>query len=134
MSDEQELKSTVISKKNYIYGIRSFNKNTMSFYKELFEALEVIDPILQINMISKVEYFVRRLFENLILPDGVNENLFYYSITKILFFYHNKELLQALYNVKDMNTTQNFYQLLIKNLNCILRVIDTIPRKIKEKE
>jgi hypothetical protein len=134
LSDEQELKSTVISKKNYIYGIRSFNKNTMSFYKELFEALEVIDPILQINMISKVEYFVRRLFENLILPDGVNENLFYYSITKILFFYHNKELLQALYNVKDMNTTQNFCQLLIKNLNCILRVIDTIPRKIKEKE
>lgn len=134
LSDQQELKSTVISKKNYLYGIHSFNKNTMSFYKELFEVMDVVNPILQINTISKVEYFLRKLFEYTILPDETDINAFFYSITKILIFYHNKELLQALYSANDKRTTQSFYELLIVNLNYILKAIDTIPRKVKEKE
>lgn len=134
LSEKQELKSTVISKKNYIYGIHSFNKNAMNFYRELFEVIDIIDPILQINTISKVEYFVRRLFEYTTLPNWVNVNSFFYSMTKMLIVYHNKELLQALYSANDKRTTQKFYRLLIMNLNVILKTIDTIPRKTAEKE
>ena len=55
LGDKQELKSTVISKKNFIYGVHSFNKDTLKFYQDLFRMLEVINPVIQVNMISKID-------------------------------------------------------------------------------
>lgn len=62
LAEKQELKSTVISKKNFKYGVRSFNKFTVILYEELFELIDIINPVLQINMISKMELYLRLAF------------------------------------------------------------------------
>lgn len=36
LKEAQELKSEIIGKKNYQYGLRSFNKNAQAFYTDLF--------------------------------------------------------------------------------------------------
>lgn len=134
LSQEQELKSTIIRSKNYKYGIRSFNKTTMEFYQELFEVLDAINPVLQINAISKVEYFLRRTFEDVTMPFMyiLNEHAFYYTLTKFMITYHNKELLYALYNITDMTSLEKFMDLLLFNLRCILEAIYGIKRKKQE--
>ncbi len=134
LTKEQELKSTIIRPKNYKYGIRSFNKTTMEFYRDLFEVLDVINPIIQINAISKVEYFLRRTFEKVDMPFTYyfNENAFYYTLTKFMITYHNKELINGLYNIIDMASLDNFIQLLLFDLRCILDAIYGIERKEQE--
>ena len=59
LEDGQELKSEIIGKKNYQYGIRTFNKNAIALYSELFELLSNWNYVLQINVISKVELLIR---------------------------------------------------------------------------
>lgn len=134
LRQEQELKSTIIRPKNYKYGIRSFNKTTMEFYWDLFEVLDAINPIIQINAISKVEYFLRRTFENVTMPFiySFNEPAFYYTLTKFMITYHNTELLNALYNITDTASLEKFIDLLLFNLRCILDAIYGIERKGQE--
>ena len=47
LADKKELKSEIIGKKNYQYGLRSFNKNAFAFYNDLFLLLSEWDFILQ---------------------------------------------------------------------------------------
>ena len=134
LTDEQELKSTVISKKNFKYGIRSFNKVTMTFYKELFELLDIINPIMQVNMVSKMELYLRFAFQGLrYLGDGeVIEKSFFYSLTKFMITYHNEELLKVLYNVCNYDSMMEFKELLQFNFECIINEIKDIQRKERE--
>lgn len=134
LTDEQELKSTIISKKNFKYGIRSFNKNTMMFYQELFELLDVLNPVLQINMISKMEVYLRSAFKGLhYLGQGeLLENSFFYTLTKFMITYHNEELLISLYNVYDHSSMTKFKKLLEYDLECIIKEIKGIVRKKME--
>ena len=39
LSEGQELKSTTIAKKNFKYGVATFNSNTLDFYRDLFQCL-----------------------------------------------------------------------------------------------
>ena len=134
LSDGQELKSTVISKKNFEYGIRSFNKVTMTFYKELFELLYILNPVMQVNMVSKMELYLRFAFKGLhYLGDGeVIEKSFFYSLTKFMITYHNEELLKALYNVRNYDSMIEFKELLQFNFKCIINEIRDIKRKDRE--
>ncbi|WOO35805.1 hypothetical protein R2R35_18670 [Anaerocolumna sp. AGMB13020] len=134
LTKEQELKSTIIKSTNYKYGIHSFNKNTLAFYQDFFEILDFISPIIQINAISKIEFFIRRAFENVKMPDYYyfNKNVFYYTLTKFMIFYHNIELLNSLYNIHDDNSFDSFRKLLLLNLEYILKAIDGIERKKSE--
>lgn len=136
LADEQELKSTIISKKNFKYGIRSFNKVTMTFYQELFELIDVINPVLQINMISKMELYLRSAFKGLhYLGWGeLLDKSFFYSLTKFMITYSNEELLIALYNVHDYSSMMKFKRLLQYNFECIIKEINGIQRKERELE
>lgn len=135
LSKEQELKSTVISKKNFKYGLRSFNKQTYSFYYDLFSLLEFMQPIIQIELISKMEYYLRNVFSagkfNSIEP---NISTFYYVLTKSILTYHNKELIEALYDTTDREKAEKFRKLLIFNYKCIIDAIQGIERKETELE
>lgn len=134
LSKEQELKSTIISKKNFKYGVRSFNKDTLNFYREFFELLEIINPVLQINMVSKTELYLRIAFKGLVYK-GVgllSENAFYYTLTKFMLTYHNEELLKSLYNVQDYKSLLEFKKLLQYNFRCIINEIRGIKRKEME--
>lgn len=134
LTEEQELKSTTISKKNFKYGICSFNKVTMSFYKDLFELIDAINPILQFNMISKMELYLRSAFKGLHYfgLGKLLEKSFFYTLTKFMITYSNEELLIALYNVQDYSSMMKFKELLQFNFECIIKEIDGIKRKDME--
>lgn len=134
LAAEQELKSTVISKKNFKYGVRSFNKVTMIFYQELFTMLDVVSPVLQINMVSKMEFYLRLAFQGLhYLGKGklLNKS-FYYSLTKFMITYYNEELIKALYDVHDFRSMAEFKKVLQYNFMCIVDSIKGLKRKEKE--
>lgn len=134
LTDEQEFKSTVIAKKNFKYGIRSFNKVTMTFYEELFELLDILNPVIQMNMVSKMELYLRLAFKGLhYLGQGeLFEKSFFYTLTKFMITYHNEELLKALYAVNNYTSMMEFKQLLQYNFECIINEIKDIQRKPKE--
>ncbi len=134
LTDKQELKSTIISKKNFKYGIHSFNKTTLTFYYELFEMLDALNPILQINFISKMELYLRFAFKGLhyVGYGDFFEDIFFYSLTKFMLTYYNEELLMALYNVNDYNSLIRFKELLQYNFKCIIKEIKGIERKERE--
>lgn len=134
LEDKQELKSTVISKKNFIYGIRSFNKDTLKFYQDLFRMLEVIKPVLQVNMISKMELYLRQAFKGMkyYKPEELIEDSFYYTLTKFMITYHNEELIRSLFDVHDYESMLKFKELLLYNFECILKEISEIERKERE--
>lgn len=134
LTNEQELKSNVISKKNFKYGIRSFNKVTMTFYKELFELLDMLNPVIQVNIISKMELYLRLAFKGFryLGCDELKENSFFYTLTKFMITYHNEELLKALYAVDDYNSMVAFKELLQYNFECIIKEIKGLERKQME--
>ncbi len=134
LTEEQELKSTVISKKNFKYGIRSFNKVTMTFYKELFELIDILNPVIQVNMVSKMEIYLRLAFKGLHYWGWgeFSEDIFYYTLTKFMITYHNEELLKALYAVHNYCSMMEFKELLQYNFECIIKEIKGIERKQKE--
>ncbi|MDD6188870.1 MAG: hypothetical protein PUB32_04745 [Clostridiales bacterium] len=61
LAEDKELKSEIIGKKNYQYGLRSFNKNAQSFYTDLFEMLSRWNIILQIRLSDLLSGFVGRM-------------------------------------------------------------------------
>ena len=134
LAEEQEFKSTVIAKKNFKYGIRSFNKDTMTFYKELFELIDILNPVIQVNMVSKMELYLRLAFKGLhYFGQGeLLEKSFFYTLTKFMITYHNEELLKALYAVDNYRSMMKFKQLLQYNFECIIKEIKGIERKQQE--
>lgn len=134
LSETQELKSTLISKKNFKYGIESFNKETLCFYKDLFSTLNVLNPIIQVNMISKMELYLRDVFSRVkfAYPMIMNENGFYYSLTKFFITYHTTGLLKALWAAKDIDNTKKFVDMLVNALETISIHVKDIPRKEQE--
>lgn len=130
---DKELKSTNISKEHFIHGIKSFRDKTYFFYKDLFETMLTIEPIIQIELISKVEFYIRELFKETEFPIWVKPDSFYYSLVKFFLIYSNKELLKNLYLVNDKESAQEFKSLLLCQIKKLLEAIDGIERKTKEK-
>ena len=132
LPNDKELKSTNISKNHFEVGLRSFNKNTLVFYTDLFQTIKTLKPIIQIEAISKVEYYLRCLLNNTEFPYWVDSKAFFYSLTKFFIVYHNSQLLQALYSVVDSESAAKFKDLLLEQISILLDAIKGIPRKSKE--
>lgn len=132
LQDSQEFKSTTIGKKNFEFGIKSFNEKAKEFYTDLFNALMRIKPIIQIDSISKIEFYLRRIFGETHFPDYTNIDALYYSLTKFFIMYGNSELFSALYQVSDKSSSEKFIKLLISQIKLLLEAIDGIERKMVE--
>lgn len=136
LSDSKELKTTTFARKFYRYGVKSFSQIIFDFYNDFIVLLDQIAPIIQINSISKVEMFLRRIFHNNIQfsPNfEVNQNVFYYTITKFILTYQNKDMLQALYNASSREGIEKLRETLICHLRTIRRVTKEIERKELER-
>ena len=129
-----EFKSTSIGKKNFARGIRSFNPDVLAFYRDLFDLLEKISPIIHVNAVSKIEYLVRKIFDVHLLKQvpGVHENAFYYSITKFILTYHSSALIQALYGSADTGAPNLFREELLNHLEEVISATKGITRKERE--
>lgn len=132
LAKEKELKSTNISKEHFTYGVKSFRDKTHYFYRDLFETMLNIEPIIQIETISKVEFYVRELFKGTDFPAWVKTDSFYYTLTKFLLIYGNKELFKKLYLVNCKKSAKEFKDLLLSQIKQLLEAIDGIKRKTKE--
>lgn len=130
----KEFKSTVIGRKNFNFGIRSFNKNAFDFYNDFFGMLESIEPIIHVNVVSKVEWLVRNIFDmrKITLMPYVIANSFYYSITKFIIFYHSPQLLQALYDAAESGNGKVFQEELLNHLEEVIMALKGIERKERE--
>lgn len=140
LTSEQELKSENIKSDHFQYGLRSFGKNIYRFYKEYFNLIEEIEPLIFIDTISKTEFALRSVFSNLqlpasiIIPQGeisvtVNKELFIYSLTKFFITYHTTELQKMLFDSNISENPELFKEELLKTLTIIINRNENIPRK-----
>ena len=129
-----EFKSVNIARKNFNYGVRSFNKDALDYYSDLFKLLEQTTPIIHVNVVSKIEYLVRNIFEAVDISNTpfVSPNSFYYSITKFLIYYHTPELIKALYKSIETADGTFFQEELLNHLECTIAALKGIPRKARE--
>ena len=129
-----EFKSTTIDRNNFKYGIVSMNKNAFNYYKDFFEMLNKIKPIIHINILSKVEWLVRNIFnaQELKRVFPVVPNLFYYSIAKFIFYYHSPTLIKALWESQKTQDGEVFKRELLKHIERVLIEIEGIARKDRE--
>lgn len=132
LTEEQELKSDIVKKKNYQYGLSSFNKNAFDFYSDLFFLLNKINPIIQIDAISKIEIFLTKLFKNINNID-FDKKAFIYSLTKLILTYNDKELITSIKNIHNAKTAENFRLQLLSFVSEKLTEIEGVERKEKEK-
>lgn len=131
----QELKGVTISAKNFKYGIKTFNRDAFSFYLELFQICDKFHIILQINILSKMEWFVRCAFtgkENYFKNRGFIYDVFVYTMTKMLVFYNHPELLHKLCQMDSQETSNEILQALRETVSEVLKAIEGIQRKERE--
>ncbi|MEG0165555.1 hypothetical protein [Anaerorhabdus sp.] len=129
-----EFKSTTINKKYFTYGLHSFNKNTFNFYRDFFESLNQINPVIHVNSMSKIEMLLRYILsvnEKYLLTSGYRE-LFYYSLTKFIITYHNSALIESLNYAIENENHEIFINELINELRSISSQTKGIPRKERE--
>lgn len=134
LDEKQELKAQIIAKKNYIFGVHSFNHNTFDFYNDLFNVLAKSQIVLQIEIISKLEIVIRHLYRNLIFDkrDSILEDSFVYCLTKFIRVYHTRELLDSLFEIHDNKTSYRFRKILLQHLKCVMESICNVERKQRE--
>lgn len=99
---KDELKSTVIKRKKYMYGLHSMKKIDIDFYNDFMDLLYKYRDSIYTNygVVSKIEYLVRQFVVT--TDKNVNLNAFYYVITKLLCVYHPQKVFESL--IKKNNT------------------------------
>lgn len=130
---EKEFKSTIIDKKSFHYGIRSFNKNSFDFYTDFFKILEVTSPIIHVNALSKTEWLLRNIFDrNELVKMAVSSDSFYYSLTKFILFYHDEKLIHKMYESTIRKDAGLFKEALLNQLQKVIEATEGIARKQRE--
>lgn len=128
-----EFKSTSIKRKNFIYGVKSFNENAFDFYNDFFNMLSDKNFILHVNILSKVELLVRNLYPSALLDKTIIPNKqFYYSLTKYIITYNNVELIKKLFEAIERKNIQIITEELIRQINITIETIKNIKRKSAE--
>lgn len=116
INDEVELKSSVVKKQQYKYGLNSFNNKSLELYKSFWNLLNSIDIIPYIFVSNKLEYILKQIL------DITNKDIMYskdaviYTIVKAINVYRPHEVLSKLLN-NDANTLLELKLFLIKKLN-----------------
>lgn len=100
INENDELKSKIVKKEQYKYGIKSFNKKSLELYKVFWKLMNQSDYIYYICAISKLEYILTQFNYNIW---GVRDySSFVYSIVKAVNVYRPKEVLKALFEENDL--------------------------------
>ena len=127
---DNELKSRQIKIKQYKYGLKSFNNDQFTFYLDYFNLIDKYISKIQIIPISKIEFLIGRFVKYLKIENYLyNKSAFIYSITKFIYTYHTKEIINSLFQIQDINSAENFKKELINLLNIVIAEIRYIKRK-----
>ncbi|HAB60389.1 MAG TPA: hypothetical protein DCE48_06765 [Lachnospiraceae bacterium] len=134
LSENQELKGSINRKRNFTYGIRSFNKDCVDFYNDYFDVFDK-DIVLCISMLSKTAFMISKVIKN-ILPYDFKFNLhsFTYIITKFLYNYRYNELMLKFFAENSKENSSELIKLLVEFLNQVIKKNTGVPRKRIENE
>lgn len=124
-----EFKGTTIGKRNFKYGLASFNKNTVKIYSDFFDIFDD-NVILQVSILNKFEHVIEHVLNDMQLPPFINPKLFIYSFSKILNHYKNKRLVSVLFN--SNSTSKDIINEIESLLKGILSVSKNSDRKVSE--
>ena len=134
LAEDKEFKSEIIGKKNYQYGLRSFNKNAQNFYTDLFDMLSRWDIILQINIVSKIELLIREALRSTTFPTFANRNAFIYSLTKLIVVHRPQQLIEAMEAVANGGDAKHFRDTLLDTLSAYIDASRGVIRKARSTE
>lgn len=118
-----ELKSEIISKKHYKYGLKTFNEKEIELYSNIFNFLLNNDIPYYIYSCDKLEYLLLQCDYN--APFYLNEIACIYSITKLVNVYRPKKVIEDI-----LNSNESF----LNNLKDFLKKQLVINGNIKLKE
>jgi len=129
LNDAQELKGSIYRKKNFTYGIRSFNKDCADFYNDYFNLFDE-NVVLCISMLSKTAFMMSKVIKSIVPHDfQFNLHSFTYSITKFLYNYRYNELMLKFFNEDNKENSSGLINLLIKLLSEVIKKNSGVPRK-----
>lgn len=129
LSENQELKGSINRKKNYTYGIRSFNKDCVDFYNDYFDVFDK-DIVICISMLSKTAFMISKVIKNIVPYDFTfNIHSFTYTITKFLYNYRYNELMLKFFAEDSKDNSSELVKLLVKLLNEVIKKNSGVPRK-----
>lgn len=126
---EGELKSTTFKKSYFEYGLKSMKRQCKEFYESFFTLLIDNNVIFQLGFISKTEYILTQLINNIEIPVSLkiaNKSSFLYGLTKFI----DKHRLNFLFN-EVLNESNNNLEIFIKKL---IELLETVYYEIKEIE
>ena len=93
--ENDELKSKVVKKEQYRYGIKSFNQKSFELYRSFWKLMNESDFVYYICVISKLEYILTQFNYEII---GIRKyESFIYSIVKGVNVYRPKKVLKCLF-------------------------------------
>ena len=97
IDDKIELKSSVVKKSQYKYGLSTFNNKSLELYYSFWKMLDEIEIIPYIFVSNKLEYILRQLkFENNNLL--YSQEAFIYTLVKAINIYRPHKILSMLLN------------------------------------
>ncbi|MFC6463695.1 hypothetical protein ACFP65_01570 [Marinilactibacillus sp. GCM10026970] len=126
---EKEFKGTTIKKKNFKYGIHSFNKDAITIYTDFFDIIDM-NFIIQISIMNKFELLINSILKDVQLYEMANRENFMYSIIKFMNQYKNKRLISLLFD--DTATSRQAIDVIFSLLDEVLNHIKDVPRKTEE--
>jgi hypothetical protein len=134
LNESQELKGITIQKKNFKYGVSSFNRDCLEFYNDYFDLIKD-NVIFHICMFSKTAFYISEAFKRISI-DGLiyNENAFLYSLIKFLYHYRYDELLLRFFSDNKLQNSKEIIELLKKLIKEVIKNLYGVKRKAIELE
>ncbi|MCS6103536.1 hypothetical protein DWV12_14585 [Clostridium botulinum] len=126
--NDQELKGTSFKKKNFTYGLKSFNKEAIDFYSKFFRMLYDNKAIYHITMISKTEILIEQALKGIYMP-YVKIEAFYYSLIKFLYNYRCIPIMLNFFKENRVSEKD-----LIDKIKDLLNAVIKKTKDIKRKE
>lgn len=91
-----ELKSTTLKQNHFRYGFASLNTDNIEFINSFFDLFDGV--ILYISVISKIEFLVRQIFDNIQNSLFVDADAARYTITKAILTYKPTDVITSIYD------------------------------------
>ena len=91
-----ELKSTTLKQNHFRYGFASLNADNIEFIDSFLDLFDGV--LLYTSVISKIEFLVRQIFDNIQNSLFVDADAVKYTITKALLTYKPDSVISSIYN------------------------------------
>lgn len=122
-----ELKSRIISKTKYRFGLKEFKNEDINFINDVLSFIYDENILVFLSLQNKIEYIINQLLVNYENDLIVDADSLRYSISKLITIYKPKDVIESIY----LNNG-TFLLKLRKFLNSLLKLNKNNPIKVSE--